>query len=182
MKKIITSIIAVSMMAAISVPAFAADTPASNTVTDITDLGDLGNHDVEVKYDDSTNETIYSIDIVWGAMQFNYSAGTWDPATHSYKNDDNSAGFTPVEEGADKVTITNHTNKALKATVAYSAEATYNGITGTVTPADATEIATAVKTAVADAPSKEFKLELGGAPADQIADYTKVGTLTITLE
>lgn len=176
MKKVITSILAVSMLGAMSVTAFAA--------TDNTTLegGTSGGktHDVEVKYDDSTNKTIYSVDIVWGDMQFDYSAGTWNPTTHSYSSDA-TAGFTAAAEGGDKVTITNHTNKAVTATVAYTSEASYTAISGTVTPADATPIATAVGTETSAAPKQEFTLALGGAPADQLASYTKVGTLNITL-
>ncbi len=183
MKKVITSILAASMLGAMSVTAFAGETPSTptpETVTDFTDLGTAGNHEVQVKYDDSTNTTVYSVDIVWGDMQFNYKAGTWNPATHSYTADA-TAGFTAATTGGDKVTITNHTNKAVTATVAYTQEASYNAITGSVTPAAATEIATAVETAVADAPKQEFTLALGGAPADQLTTYTKVGTLNITL-
>ncbi len=184
MKKVITSILAASMLGAMSITAFAGETPSTptpTTVTDITNLGDNGSHDVKVKYDDSTNTTIYSVDIVWGDMQFDYSAGTWNPTTHSYSSDA-TAGFKAAAEGGDKVTITNHTNKAVTATVAYTSEASYSSaITGTVTPADATEIATAVGTETSAAPKQEFTLALGGAPADQLASYTKVGTLNITL-
>ncbi len=184
MKKVITSILAVSMLGAMSVTAFAGETPSTptpETVTDFTNLGTAGNHEVQVKYDDSTNTTVYSVDIVWGDMQFDYSAGTWNPTTHSYTADAN-AGFKAAAEGGDKVTITNHTNKAVTATVAYTSEASYStAITGAVTPAAATEIATAVGTATANAPKQEFTLALTGTPAAQLASYTKVGTLNITL-
>lgn len=117
MKKLITSIIAASMTAALSVSAFAADgDPVTANTT-----GEAGSKEIQVKYDDSANTTVYSVDIVWGKMQFNYSAGTWDPASHSYNSGEGSgAGFTVVEEGGDKVTIKNHTNKAVTATVAYT--------------------------------------------------------------
>lgn len=177
MKKLITTIAALSAMAVLSVSAFAA-AAGSDTIDDA--IGENGSHDVAVKYDDSTNKTVYSVDIVWGAMQFNYSAGTWDPDTHTYAADGN-AGFTPAAEDDDKVTVTNHTNKELEATVAYAQDASHTDITGAVTPDDPTTIATAVGTAVDAAPNQVFQLALSGAPAAQLPTYTKVGTLTVTL-
>ncbi len=173
MKKVITSILAVSMLGAMSVTAFAAD----NTTLEGGTTGDTS-HDVQVKYDDSTNTTIYSVDIVWGDMQFNYSAGTWDPAQHKYTGD---TGFTPkTADTGNKVTITSHTNKELTASVAYANAGSYN-LTGTITPSGDQTIATAVGTTTDNPPKQEFTLALSGTLSAELADYTKVGTLTITL-
>ncbi len=62
------------------------------------------NHDVQVM---SSGATVYSVDIVWGSMDYEYKRSAWDPATHTYGN----GGLCPVDpsDGA-MITVTNHSN------------------------------------------------------------------------
>lgn len=87
--------------------------------------------------------TIYSIEIEWGNMKFVYSngKGKWDSQTHSYVGDladdtpswwidnklETSDGIPTeyyLENGNNKITITNHSNGAIDAAFTY---ATVNG-------------------------------------------------------
>ena len=80
MKKLFTILLAVAMLASMSVTAFAAD----DTVTT-----DGGSKDISVnaKYVDGVfTPDVISADIEWGAMEFTYSVGgtkVWDAKTLS---------------------------------------------------------------------------------------------------
>lgn len=59
------------------------------------------NIDIPYVLEDSEepDETVTSVDITWGAMDFTYSDGTWNAGTHTYENsgwDDNDSGFVTV--------------------------------------------------------------------------------------
>ena len=49
---------------------------------------------------------VVSVDINWGAMEFTYNKGTWDPVNHEYVN---STGEAWTAEG-NTITVTNHSN------------------------------------------------------------------------
>lgn len=91
---------------------------------------------VQGTYQSSTGEStpVYSVDISWGSMEFIYkesSKGTWDPATHTYKN---SSGSWTCADGADTITVTNHSNAYVSCSIQYTPNDSYSGISGTVTP------------------------------------------------
>lgn len=88
--------------------------------------------------------TVYSVDVEWGAMTFQYENSTWDPETHTSQpgagwqvydseadkvvvNDDG----TKVEEHAiNEIKVTNHSNDGVWATLSYAAETNYEETTG----------------------------------------------------
>ena len=76
--------------------------------------------------------TVYSVDVSWGSMEFTYTDGavskTWDPSTHQY-NESVGEGSWSNQDGANKVTVTNRSNKALTATVEAATLDSYEGIT-----------------------------------------------------
>lgn len=75
--------------------------------------------------------TVYGVDVKFGDMVFTYNAaaqGTWNPETHAYDNP-GTAEWT-CNEGANEVTVTNHSNVAITVTVKYENAENVNGITG----------------------------------------------------
>ena len=90
MKKLFTILLAVAMLASMSVTAFAAD----DTVTT-----DGGSKDISVnaKYVDGVSTPdVISADIEWGAMEFTYSVGgvkVWDAQNHQYTVTDATGGW-----------------------------------------------------------------------------------------
>lgn len=111
MKKLISAILTLAMVMTMSLTVFAVDQGESTTV------------EVKGTYTGKETEVVYSVDISWTAMDFTYNdayEGEWDAATHTYKN------ATPANwEGTGTITITNHSNAAIKATPAYAAAAGY---------------------------------------------------------
>lgn len=126
-------------------------------------------------------DEIISADIAWDAMDFTYtgaSQGTWNPVTHAYEG--------AIEGGwsdnTPAITVTNHSNVAVNATLSFTANVT--GVVGTFTEVSGTEndnileLATAEGTAVADAPTATANFGISGAAID--ADKT-LGTITVTI-
>ena len=127
-------------------------------------------------------DEIISVDVAWEAMDFTYtgaSQGTWNPVTHTYEGatEGGWSNNTPA------ITVTNHSNVAVNATLGFTANVT--GVVGTFTEASGTEndnvleLATAEGTEVANAPTATANFGISGAAID--ADKT-LGTITVTIK
>ena len=122
-----------------------------------------------------------SVDIVWDAMDFTYTApsqGTWNPATHAYEGA-TAGGWS---DNTPAITVTNHSNVAVNATLGFTADVA--GVVGTFTEASGTandsvlELATAEGTESANAPTATANFGISGAAID--ATQT-LGTITVTI-
>ena len=121
---------------------------------------------------------VYSVDIAWTDMSFTYTGageGTWDPETHQYSGSSEGAWTA----SNDSITVTNHSNAAVKATASYQAETGYESTTMTFGNNEAT-VATAVGTEVASAPSATITVTPGGTLAES-ANGGKIGTITVSI-
>ncbi len=142
-------------------------------------------HDVTATYRaDSSGGAggkVYSVDITWGDMAFTYTAeaGIWDPTTH--KTTDAEGGVWTVDrEGGNTITVTNHSNTGVTAAFSYAAASGFGDISGTFDNASL-NLASAVGTAVDEAPNGTAALSLSGALGSTTVDNTKIGTITVTL-
>ena len=174
MKKLFATLLAIIMLASMTVTAFASEnTGATPTPTDITVNGSFVSGTAGA-------ETI-SADIAWEAMDFTYtgaSQGTWNPATHTY----DGATEGGWSDNTPAITVTNHSNVAVNATLGFTASVT--GVVGTFTEASGTandgvlELATAEGTTLENAPKATANFGISGAAID--ADKT-LGTITVTI-
>lgn len=139
----------------------------------------------------TTGETV-CVDVAWEAMSFEYrkkaSPGEWLPGEHRY----NSANA--VQEGwstdKKKITVTNHSNIAMVATLGFTANSGTD-LTGTFYSYDAAaqsyqsltdaafNLATAVGTLPSEAPKAEAWLGISGAP---ITENKQLGTVTVNID
>ena len=161
------------MALSLSVTAFAAETNEGSSPTDITVNGTY--------VPGTTGAEQISVDIVWDAMDFTYtgaSQGTWNPATHAY--DGATAGG--WSDNTPGITVKNHSNVAVNATLGFKADVA--GVVGTFTETSGTandkvlELATAEGTEVSAAPTATANFGISGAAID--ADKT-LGTITVTI-
>lgn len=121
---------------------------------------------------------VYSVDIAWTDMNFTYTGageGTWDPETHQYSGSSEGA-WTASDES---ITVTNHSNAAVKATAKFEADSGYESTTMTFGNNEAT-VATAVGTEVASAPSATITVTPSGTLAES-ANGGKIGTITVSI-
>lgn len=134
-------------------------------------------------------ETVYKVDVSWGSMQFAYNAGavtkTWNPNTHSYDEVPAGPGVWSNEEGANKVTVTNHSNIALAATVEANISEQFKEMLsvqvtgGTINLDDAS--AGASTTVAGSASSGSAEVAISGEFAGTAGNNTVVGTVTLTI-
>ena len=127
-------------------------------------------------------DEIISVDVAWEAMDFTYtgpSQGTWNPVTHTYEGA-TKGGWS---NNTPAITVTNHSNVAVNATLGFTANVT--GVVGTFTEASGTEndnilnLATAEGTTLENAPTATANFGISGAAID--ADKT-LGTITVTIK
>jgi hypothetical protein len=108
-KSICRIIIAMMLCFSMSVSSFASEP------------GESDSKDVTADYNGTAPETVYSVEITWGSLAFTYNAenvGTWNPDEYVYEG---SVGESwTCEEGANRITVTNHSNAAVTATIANS--------------------------------------------------------------
>ncbi len=157
----------------VTVTAFAADAT-------ITEAGKSATKEVTASYSAGAGGgTVYSVDITWGSMEFTYSEGsspTWDPKTHT-----STQGGTGVWSYSDNtITVTNHSNAQVTATLAYDKETGYEGINGTFDK-ETMSLKTAVGTTVTEAPTDTAALTLSGKLDSSATSSTTVGTITVTI-
>ena len=142
-----------------------------------------GKYNIEISgtYTPGTADEIISVDVAWEAMDFTYtgaSQGTWNPVTHTYEGatEGGWSNNTPA------ITVTNHSNVAVNATLSFTANVT--GVVDTFTEVSGTEndnileLATAEGTEVENAPKATAKFGISGAAID--ADKT-LGTITVAI-
>lgn len=143
----------------------------------------------------STSDKVYKVDIEWGAMAFTYTAaaqGSWNTTTHRYDSTETAGKWTPDAADGNKLTVTNHSNADVTATLSFTAEASITGLGGVFQASDSdTEDKSSLTLGSADngtdgaagtATSDSAYLVLSGGElgSDAAAD-TKIGTVTVTI-
>lgn len=172
MKKFAVLLLTLALFCAMSVPAFAAT---------ITTGSGREFKNVFGTYQAGSATTVYSVDITWGNMKFTYvdaSDGEWNPLTHTYDGA-TTAGWT-CDEGANEITVTNHSNAAVGVTLTYSATEGYAGISGTFDK-NTLNLATADGTARDEAPTATATLTLRGALASTVTEEAMIGQVIVQL-
>ncbi len=180
-RKILATLLAlVCVMALFTVPAFAA---ASNETK--TSLPNDKTVAVNGKFDDKgTTDTVYSVDIAWGSMEFTYTSTgtkTWDPVNHEYEKGTDVEEKWTFAEGANIVTVTNHSNAAVQVDITFNKVADdYGPYTGSMSNSS-TLLAAGVEHKPGEAATVTSALTLDGSLNHTVKDFTKLGDITITL-
>ena len=113
MKKILAALIALAMIACMSIPAFAAEAT----------LSDLGNQTIDVEATLVTREdvtvNVYSVNVEWDDMTFTYTTAqttyTWNPENLEYDAVTDPAGWNKANAA---ITVTNSSDLAVVVTAA----------------------------------------------------------------
>lgn len=131
-----------------------------------------------------TPDTVYTVDLAWGSMEFTYTEKAnervWNPDTHTYSEPE-YAGTWSCEEGADTVSVTNHSNAPVEASFSYTAAEGFEEITGTFT-IESISLPTAEDKALdAVELTETTQLKLDGALPRTAAALTNIGQITVTI-
>ena len=177
-KKLFAVGLAAALICVMTIPAFAeADNKTISGLTDSASFAVTGTYVAG-----GSAATVYSVDISWGSMDFTYtgaSAGTWTPSTHTY--DGSTEGQWNCDEGANVITVKNHSNAEVTVNFAYASAENYSGIKGDFSNDGKLALATAVGTEVENAPSGSVSLGLSGALTEVASEGVTIGTVTVTL-
>ena len=175
MKKFLTIALVVAMMLSLAVVASAETLDSREN-----DYTGVSSGNIQIDYiDDSNSEsaTVYYVVVTWAdtAMSYTKSGNTsvWNPETHQYE-DQSTTSWT---DNTATVTVFNHSNAAIKATLTIANDTVNNGVTLAVEGESTLNIVSAVDKAI-DAPELEgeFTIKATGAPTTDVAI---VATVTI---
>ena len=167
MKKFLAISLALVMVFALSVTCLAAR---------ITELPGSETTDVKVTYTDgAAAPATYAVDVAWESLSFTYvqSAQKWDAENHVEVD----AGTSAWVDDTAEITVTNHSNRAVKATIAYAAGQACGTAAFNLTGGEESTLAAAAGETVA---TKTATLVASGIPAEN-ANETVVGTVTVTI-
>ena len=158
-------------MLSFSIPAFAAEetgVPEGSYNAEVTGTYVAG----------TTGGTVFSVDISWSGMSFTYHAEqepVWDAENHTYS--DAKAAYW---EGTGTITVTNHSNAAVTANVAYT-PVTNTGVTGTLNTTEKT-LAAGAEGKPDEADALVATLTISGKPNENVTNAgVKIGSITVTL-
>lgn len=172
MKKIISTILALVLLSAMSATVFA------SSITD-TDTGN--SQEVLASFEEGNQtKTIISVDISWNQMSFTYKGASepvWDAQAHQYVGEATEAGWAASDA---TITITNHSNTILQALISYTSETAYSGISMHFT--DAAPYIGSAYTSEEEAGTPcavTVKAIPDGALSSDTVDNTKIGVITV---
>lgn len=162
MKKTLTFLLAIAMLAMVSITAFAATNDGS-AATGIDVNG-------EFVAADAPADKI-SVEIKWDEMKFTYTEAqkVWNPKTHQYDQGDGT-----WSSEAKNITVSNHSNIGIKAAFTFKGN---NGITGSFDNAELT-LSTASGKTLSDTPSATSKFSVTGG---KLTESGKLGTIEVII-
>lgn len=115
---------------------------------------------------------VVSVNISWGAMEFTFTGGEWQPETHTYSEEK----WTADEEGGNVITVTN--NGEVDVNVTFTYNKTVSEVEGSFTDESGNAITSPVALAVSE--EKKYKLILSGKPNSSL-DKAPLGSVTVTI-
>ena len=172
MKKVSSLIMTLIIATTMSVTVFAATNNGSqNTVIDINAV-----------YSNTVSQgsDVISVNVEWGAMKFTYTksgVNVWNPDTHQYEVQNAGGAWTAT---GNTVTVTNHSNVAIKSNLTFASASGYSAVTGSFDKSQLL-LDSGVGLSYANADKGTAKLTLGGTLADSVTSYSKVGTITVAI-
>lgn len=173
MKKLLTGILALSLAAAMAIPAFAAENAANNDGTQDSVIPVTGTF----TNGGAAAAEVISVDIAWEDMAFVYAEktdGTWNPETHTYENP-TEGGWMPKNGSDPKITVTNHSNAEVAALFSFTS-ATSDGFYGAFAP-NALDLPSAEGTQPENAPTAQTSFSINSGSVTESKDT--LGTITV---
>lgn len=194
MKKIISIVLAVSLIFALALTATAVGNADLNSAIN----GDTSK-DVKVTVDGvETAGTLYYVVIEWESLDFTYdfkeTGRTWDPENHTETYTEGAAAWTvntaggqeAISDGVNdgvksEITVINHSNTAVSYTAALADGTALDGVNVALSGDSSKTLTTGVGKTFATADKGTFAVSVTGAPTARTEATTTVKTVNITL-
>ena len=178
MKKLLSFILALTMVFAMATTAFAAEelnTESSKRIDAVGRLDSDGDGIPEGENEDPTQATVLAVDLEWDAMEFVYSTGKYDVDGMYYTSE--------WQDGSKNITVSNRSNVAISVSAAHAPAANNVNITLTNKAFDLAAAATAANTAANPGTPKKGTIKATvAADEDPISkDKESIGTITVTI-
>ncbi len=182
MKKVLSIVLAIAMIATMSVVAFAADTGSANAESATA----AGSSTAEVKgtYATGTRTDMYKVDVAWGALTYTYTeaAEVWNVETHTWdlQTEDAVGVWAATVAGtSDKVTVTNHSSKDVTVSLAFADDVEDDGTISGTWSVSSIALDACAEQGTPDTDSAT--LTISGKYLDEDASAAKIGTVTATI-
>ena len=181
MKKLLSLILAFTLVMSMGITAFAAEDEDKSGVG-------AGSYNAEVtgNYVAGSGDIVYSVDIQWSGLSFTYDAGgkEWNPSIHDY----NITEGTGWAESNAQITVTNHSNVPIIAEPTWNAASGYSDAMMTFY----TNNEEVSKLAIASAEPEEgkengeaqigtFTVKPSGSLPSDTGENVKIGTITVVI-
>ena len=179
MKKVLAIVLAVCMLAAMTVAA-SAESP-------ITAVGGTDSHNIQGKYV-AEEATAYYVTVAWDSMKFDFNptAQEWDHENHLFKATEAGGEWTVAEGSGNTINVENHSSVAVKA--AFSAEKMGASVSGdhseigTFSNNELNLIAPTRGTVALPEGAKGYATYMPAGTLDStVTDYSDIGILTVTI-
>lgn len=115
---------------------------------------------------------IISANVEWGNMEFTYSDGQWNPATHQYED-----GGWKCESGSNKITVNNNSDIDIVSSAQYVPSEGYSEISGKITDENGNEV---TENTIGSGNTASTFLVLSGKPNQEFEEQN-IGSVKVTI-
>lgn len=194
MKKAIAVLLSLALVFCTGIVVLADDAAAdTDTISSVEPTNNTAEKDVTATYTPGAEPATYSVDVIWGDLQFEYKAPdkVWDPESHVYyyeDPEDNFGEWVAAEEGDNTIKVENHSSVPVEVSFAFDyAEGGYGTSDFThsfvgeeeVGEVDSIELSAATP---GTTPDVEVELTLSAVSVIQgFDDPETIGTVTVTI-
>ncbi len=183
LKKVTAGFFSLSLLTCVGVAQVFAAEGGNKNITELTEGKDQTTFDATVGTVTPFTGTTYNVKLTWGSFTYNYKETGWDTDNHYIKGE-----WSRATDDADKITITNNSNKVLYATLDFTPEAdsNYKDVQA-VYHSNSDYNIDAINPITLNQPTKgspsieEVYIELTGEPASTPETNDKIGTVTVTV-
>ncbi|NLM80848.1 MAG: hypothetical protein GX172_06945 [Clostridiales bacterium] len=155
---------------------------ADNTISSVEPPDNTASKNVTATYTPGAEPATYSVDVIWGDLQFEYKAPdkVWDPASHVYKDPENNLGEW-IAAGDNTIEVKNHSSEPVVVSFAFGYAEGYGAddFTYSFGEEDSIELPAATPETTPD-----VKVELTLSAVSVIEEFEgpeTIGTVTVTI-
>jgi hypothetical protein len=191
MKKAIAVLLSLALVFCTGIVVLADD--ADDTISSVEPTNNTAEKDVTATYTPGAEPATYSVDVIWGDLQFEYKAPdkVWDPESHVYyyeDPEDNFGEWVAAEEGDNTIKVENHSSVPVEVSFAFDyAEGGYGTSDFThsfVGEEEVGEVDSIELSAAAPETTPDVEVELTLSAVSVIQGFVgskTIGTVTVTI-